>query len=84
MNQGAKIRRIRVFLDIGQATLSEKSGVNRSDLSLFEGGRKSLSPERVDDICKALGVESLELPLDTILIKLASNVESRCGEPLAA
>lgn len=71
MDYGEKTRRIRVFLNIGQVELSVKSGVNRSDLSLFEGGKKPLSDERVGDICEALGVSSLDAPLPDILISLA-------------
>lgn len=71
MEYGEKVRRIRVFLGMGQATLAEKSGVNRSDLSLFENGNKSLSPERLNDICQALGVPSLDEPLSDILITLS-------------
>lgn len=75
MDYGKKARQIRLFLDVDQVTLSRITGINRSDLSLFESGKKPLRAERVEDICKALGVESLDPPLETILINLVKTGE---------
>lgn len=69
---GKKVKVIRAFCDLTQAELSKKVGINREYLSLFETDEMDLKPEKLKAIEEALGITSLDAPIDVILAELTS------------
>ena len=57
MNIGSRIREVRKELGLSQEELAEKTGLNRSYLSLVENGRSSPTFEFIERISKGLGLD---------------------------
>jgi transcriptional regulator with XRE-family HTH domain len=56
-NTGRLVATVRGYRGMSQAKLAEKSGVPHSYISTFENGIRSLSPEHLDRLAAALGVD---------------------------
>lgn len=76
MDYSKAIRIARSIADITQAELADRSGLDRSYLSLIEGGRRKPSIDALEKIASAL-----EIPFHLLtLLATERNGSSRIGE----
>lgn len=71
MSFGQKVKLIRTYIGISQQELANRLGIERSLLSYFENDKMDFKPDRISMIEEALGVDNLDLSIETLLAQSA-------------
>jgi transcriptional regulator with XRE-family HTH domain len=58
---GRRVRRRRYFLDLSQETLAHRAGIHRTQISLYESGRRMPLAATLVRLAAALGVSADQL-----------------------
>ena len=80
---GQKVKLIRTFCGISQQDLADKIGIERSFLSYFENDKMDFKPERIKALEDALGVDSLNSPIEMLLAQLSDHAKKNPNTTLA-